>query len=181
MKPIKKLEERLVYSNLWVKLYYDQVQFPDGRVGDYTKIVENETKCGVAIIPIKNMMIGLVYQFRYPVKKEMWEIPRGFGELSDPRKDAIRELKEETAIKIEPEALIDLGIIYPNSGILATKVRIFAAMCENVIQEKSGGYDEVADFRWFPIEKVLSLIDTGAITDSFTLCTLFRARLRGII
>ena len=40
---IERLEVILVYSDLqspWVKLYFDSVQFPDGRKGRYNRVVE---------------------------------------------------------------------------------------------------------------------------------------------
>ncbi len=181
---IKKLEERLVYSdekNPWVKLYFDRVRFPDEREGYYNRIVEGDGKRGIAIMPISNTMVGLVCQFRYPVGKEMWEIPRGFGEFRDSREDALRELREETGIQVMPEMLVDLGLIHPDSGILATEVQLFAARCDNVSGQESTRDVETADFRWFTIEKVSSLVEDAAITDSFTLCAFLRARLRGLI
>ncbi|MEM4733566.1 MAG: NUDIX hydrolase [Candidatus Bathyarchaeia archaeon] len=179
---IQKLEERLVYSNPWIKLFFDHVRFPDGREGYYNRIIESEGRHGVAVLPFRRQSIGLVRQFRYPIGQELWEIPRGFGDSNDSRHDALRELEEETGIKIELERLVELGPIYPNSGILASQVLLFAADCEDVPElPKSPKGHEITEFRWIQKEEVLSGIASGEITDAFTLCAVLRARELGII
>ena len=178
---IEKIEERLVYSdnkNPWIKLYFDQVRFPNGQLGYYNRIVESEGKSGVAVLPIKGELIGLLRQFRYPIGKEVWEIPRGFGECENPQEDALRELKEETGIEIEPERLIYLSVIHPNSGILASSVHLFAALCDQAQQTASQEDTEATEFRWVPLEKVLSLIEIGEITDPFTMSTILLIKQR---
>lgn len=181
---IERLEERLVYSdsqNPWVKLYFDRVQFPDGHEGYYNRIVESEGRRGVAVLPISNISAGLVRQFRYSVGQELWEIPRGFGDRENVREEASRELQEETGLKIEPEMLIDLGLIHPNSGLLASEVQLFAAKCEGAPKAGAPRDAEISQFHWFPLVEVLSLIGTGKITDAFTLCAVLRAKERSII
>ncbi|MDP2895616.1 MAG: NUDIX hydrolase [bacterium] len=179
---IKRLEELLVYSdqeNPWLKLYFDRVEFSDGRVGRYNRIVEAQGKQGVAVLPLAGAHIGLARQFRYPVGKELWEIPRGFAESGRPEEDALRELREETGLNARE--LVDLGTIHPNSGVLASEVQIFAAICDDWAQDRSITDGEVAEFRWLPVERVLSLIKAGDITDAFTLCAVLRAKERGIV
>jgi ADP-ribose pyrophosphatase len=181
---IKRLEEKIVYSdpnNPWVKLYFDRVKFPDGREGRYNRIVEGNGADGVAVLPLKEGMVGLVYQYRYPVGKEMWEVPRGFGESKDPRIDAARELQEEMGIVINPESLISLGCLHPNSGLLQSKVQLYIAKCKTA-HEKSGAIDsEISKVRWFSIRDVFSMIELGDITDVFTLTSFLWSNLRGFL
>lgn len=181
---IKRIEERIAYSdpgNPWVKLYFDRVKFPDGREGRYNRIVEGNGEDGVAVLPIKEGMVGLVYQYRYPVGKEMWEIPRGFGESEDPRLDAARELQEEMGIIIKPESLISLGYLHPNSGLLQTKVQLYIAQCENDLEKRATIDSEISMVHWCSVHDVFLMIESGKITDVFTLTSLLWSKLRGFL
>lgn len=180
---IETIEECLVYSdpnNKWVKLYFDKVRFPNGREGNYNKIVESEGKQGVVILPIAEDHIGIVRQFRYPISTEVLEIPRGFGETKDAKTDAFRELLEETGIHTPPDKFIDLGIFHPDSGILSSVVKIFAAMYNHQPSMSPNTDEEVLEFAWVKYDDVLSKIESGEITDSFTMVALLRAQIKGL-
>ena len=177
------IEERLVYSdvkNKWVKLYFDRVRFPNGKDGYYNKIVESEGKEGVVILPIAQGHIGLVRQFRYPISADVWEIPRGFGETDNTEADAAREFLEETGIMMLPDNFINLGPVHPNSGILSSIVRIFAAIYRRFPPLAIKADEEISEFMWLQYSDVLSKIAAGAITDSFTMAALLRAQLKGL-
>jgi ADP-ribose pyrophosphatase len=181
---IVKIKEQLVYSdidNKWVKLYYDHVRFTNGEEGYYNRIVENDGKQGVAILPIAKGFIGLVRQFRYPISSVVWEIPRGFGETDYPKVDATRELLEETGIRVDPKDIIDLGLVHPNSGLLTSVVRIFAVIFDQMPLISYQTNVEISEFAWIKYEDVLAKVSTGEISDSFTLSALLRAQLKGLL
>jgi ADP-ribose pyrophosphatase len=181
---IVRIEERLVYSdpnNKWVKLYFDKVRFPNGKEGYYNKIVESEGKQGVVILLISRGHIGLVHQYRYPISAEVWEIPRGFGETEDAEADAVRELLEETGINLPPDNLVDLGMLHPNSGMLSSVVRLFAAIYNQSPPISPAADEEVSKFMWAKYEDVLLKISKGEIMDSFTMAALLRAQTKGLI
>ena len=182
---INLIRENLVYSeesNPWVTLYFDMVRFPDRRIGNYNRIVEGKGYPGVAILLIIQSRVCLVRQYRYPVGKFLWEIPRGFGESENSISEAISELCEETGI--DPKSLsdshvnlIDLGEAYPNSGLLSTKVRIFGIISDAPMPIRNQTDKEVTEVGWFPIEWVLSKISESEITDSFTMSAILRMSL----
>lgn len=179
---IKQLEEVIAYSdkeNVWIKLYFDKVRFPNGSTGRYNKIVEKDGKPGAAILPIRNGTVGLVNQYRYPIDRFLWEIPRGFGESYDTLEEAKRELEEETGFVAEQAT--DLGIVHPNSGILTSEIYLFAVVLDRAQRQSELLDDEVSEFRWFTIESVYTQIAEAKITDVFTICAIFRARERGLI
>lgn len=187
---IHKLEECLVYSdseNPWVKIYFDKVNFPDGKTGRYNRIVEKDGLPGVAILPILNRDICLVKQYRYPIQKFSWEIPRGFGDSRNSLSEAMRELYEETGILFKSDenscdlSVVELGIVHPNSGLLASEVKLFAAVCSNEQLETSPQDIEVIEKQWFSLESVLQKIKTSEITDSFTMAAIFKAQLLNLL
>jgi len=186
---VEKTEEILAYSdpeNHWVKVYFDKVKFPNGESGRYNRIIENNETSGVAIVPIFNNMVCLVKQYRYPIGEFAWEIPRGFAESKDYLQEAMRELYEETGISIYLNsddnnfAIYDLGHVHPNSGLLTSKVKLFAVVCL-ASQTTFSKDNEVSDKRWFPISDLLLKIRLSKITDSFTITALFKANLAGLI
>lgn len=181
---IRRIKERVAYSvaeNPWVTLYFDDVEFPSGQPGRYNRIVENAGVDGVAILPFKQGLLGLARQYRYPVGRMMWEIPRGFGESGDSCLDAMRELREEIGMTIRPEALVALGDVHPNSGLLQGKVVLFAADCSGIVLDDSVTDEEVLQFRWLPVDEVLQMAGSGEITDAITLSALLRSRCKGLI
>ncbi len=180
-RKIERIEEVLAYEeeeNPWVKLYFDRVRFPDGCEGRYNRIVEGRRQAGVAILPFREGEVGLVRIFRYAIGDEVWEIPRGYSTGDDLLQDARRELQEETGLT--PARVVDLGLVHPSSAVLASVVRLLGAYCPD---EQSGEAldQEVSEFRWFSTTEVRSMIDSGAIMDSFTLAAMLRADQRGLL
>lgn len=181
---IEMLEEVRAYhdaTNPWVTVFFDRVRFPNGREGFYNRIVEVGGRTGVVILPLSAGMVGLVRQYRYPISQGVWEIPRGFGESGIPKQDMLMEMMEETGLEVE--SFHCLGSMYPNSGLLASSVEIFAVTVKHASsddrQQKEDG--EISEFQWVPVQNVLEMVLSGAITDSFTMCAILRAQVHGIL
>lgn len=166
-------------SNPWIAVYFDEVQFPNGIAGRYNRIVECSGRSGVAVLPMLSDSILLVEVDRYPTGTRMWEIPRGFGESDDPVDDAARELLEETGWRAT--ALVSLGRVHGNSGLLAGAVELFLAVIDQRLGREGEGTDdtEVATVSTFSLDQVQAMAASGEITDAFTLAALYRAEHRG--
>lgn len=178
---VEQIEEIAVYreaDNPWVQLYFDRVRFPDGTIGRYNKIVERGGKRGVAILPLAPDRVGLIRLYRYPLGTHVWEMPRGFGEEDTIESDAVRELKEETGLT--PARLLPLGFLNPNSGLLASTVALFAAVCEDHTAPTSRLDSEVTSFHWKTRNAVLEMIVRDEIRDAFALAMILRAQCAGI-
>jgi 8-oxo-dGTP pyrophosphatase MutT (NUDIX family) len=176
------VQEVLEYSsedNPWVKLYYDHVRFPNGRNGRYNRIVEGEKGKGVVVLPVaSNGKVALIRIYRYPVGEWQWELPRGF---SDPamtaQQNARRELQEETGV-IAKE-LVQLGSIFPNSGILTTNVEVFLApdLDDDSVPLLSEQW-AILEMKFFTMRELDEMIAHGLIQDAMTLAALTLARAR---
>jgi hypothetical protein len=77
--------------------------------------------------------------------------------------------------------LIDLGTIYPNSGLLASEVQLFAVVADSAVSFQSSAESESTEFQWFPLSDVLAMVNSGEIGDAFTMCALLRAAGRGLL
>ena len=182
---ITRLKERLVYSDLenkWVKLYFDDVRFKDGHISRYNRIVEGSTGRGVTVIPKdENGCIMLVKNYRYPIEKWQWELPRGFAENNSTNlQNAQRELMEETGL--ESRKISKIGEIYPNSGILSTINEVFLAEELTANNQKTDASDDaISETRFFSKDELVKIVKDGSLSDGITLCALYLAQSKGRI
>lgn len=104
---IRKIRERLVYENQFIRVYDDDVQFPDGSTGRYVR-TRWTAPHGVGVIPIIGDSVLLIRTHRYGAVEPTLEIPQGFGTKAGAvEADARRELLEETGLEagaLEPVA-----------------------------------------------------------------------------
>ncbi|GLY29877.1 NUDIX hydrolase [Kineosporia sp. NBRC 101731] len=169
----------------WVQIYVDRD--PQDHENGFARIVENWGIPGVAVIPIRGRSIGMVQLYRPPITRSMLEIPRGMGHSEDLRAEAVRELQEETGLKIAPDALIDLGAVFPNGGLLATQIRLFAAVVPDTEAPTTPeDVNEIDQFLWVPVEDLLGTIressnDPHCTRDAITDVALLRALLAGLL
>lgn len=116
----------------------------------------------------------LVRQDRMGPGVRLWELPRGSADFAD--KDLIdtgrRELAEETGISIPDGHL--LGILYPDSGLLASKVGVVCAELVNE-QHASPADGEVDEVAWFTLDEIGYLVASGALRDGISLSALLMA------
>lgn len=114
MSLIRTLKEVLVYENRYVRVFDDEVSFPDGHEGRYFRY-QWRAPHAVAIIPVMGRDIILLEMFRYQNQRLSIEIPKGFGtEGNSPEDDACRELAEETGLRastLEPLYTFDGEIL----------------------------------------------------------------------
>jgi ADP-ribose pyrophosphatase len=176
---IRRLTERVGYAdpdNPYVTVFYDDVEWPDGQTGRYTRIIEGRGVPGVAVLPIVREQVGLILVDRYPVNRRLWEAPRGFGDGSDPEADALRELRDETGWT--PRELVDVGITYLNSGLLAGEVHLYLAHVDDPVVKAR--LDESIRVELFDLNQVMRMYRTGDLPDAATQCLLLSAFARGI-
>ena len=119
----------------------------------------------------------LVRVHRPAVGRDLWELPRGFGDPADPdpAHTALREYREETG---RDGAIIrTLGAIHPDSGLLATTVQIVllrdAADDPDAADAPALVPDgEIDASRWCTDAEIAELQQTGQIADALTLAAL---------
>ena len=157
------------------RLVVDLLENPtNGKLFAYSRIVN--LKGGIAILPVYDDGIILINQYRHPNRDWSWEIPRGFSEDIKPNlDDAIRELEEETGITPPPFNFHFLGVVMPDSGIIANKVDVYLAMVSDVSQLSTDKKDDnecIAEVKLFSSDQIKKMVKKGEIQDSFTLSAL---------
>ncbi len=118
------ISSKKIHDGRIITYTVDTVSLPSGKEGTREVIIHNGGVTLVAL-PDPNKVV-LVKQYRYPIKKALWELPAGRVNIGeDPVNAGKRELKEETgyiAGKLE-----SLGIVYPLPGYSTEVLYFFKA------------------------------------------------------
>lgn len=149
------------YSNPWFSVIKD---------GKYHYIKEVGSDNGaVILVESDNDYIFVGVRRAAHGFKEQIEAPRGYGEIDESSFEvALRELYEETGCSIEKSQLEKLGVVKPNSAILASEVDVFYARVSDwqFISEHDCEVESVVKISK---DEIKDSIRKGLITDAFTL------------
>lgn len=155
----------------------DRVKTPTGETSAYLRIVSpHNGVAGAAILPIDDGKVILLDNPRHAIGRRVLEIPRGFGDAGEtPEECARRELLEE--LGVEATHLFPLGILYPDTGLSAATVHLFAAHGPFLNCKTEPGVSAIA----MSTLDAQSAIGTGSISDAFTIACFFRAKLNSLV
>ncbi|MBF0587668.1 MAG: NUDIX hydrolase [Magnetococcales bacterium] len=169
----------LLYQNEFFSVLRDPVRFSPGRYGIYIRVVMNPAMTpGSVVLPLYRSQVVMVEQFRHATRDLHLELPRGFGSPRlTPEETACQEVQEEIEGRVV--RLESLGMMHTNTGVTDEQSALFFAELDEIgsVQEEEG----IVRLRLFDVEEVERLIADGTITDAFTLCAMYRARLRKLL
>lgn len=164
-----------VYRNDW---------FSVRKTHGYHIIDQKNGQSGCAVLPIDRFgNIVLVRQKRIALDATVWEAPRGYAEVGeDATHCARRELNEETGLHSEELDFVSLGCVSPDSGLLSTRVSLFAAISNNAFSGlRQIDSAEIAEVGIFSPAEQKSLIASNELVDGFTLSLLLKATYAGLL
>ena len=164
-----RLTSKLVYDGKLLKVRSDTVRLPDGGTAE-REFVEHPGAVAVIALTDAGELV-MERQYRYPLGRDMIEIPAGkIDPGEDPLATAQRELKEETgyaAARWSHVATIHIAIAYSNERIeiyLAKELRHEGAKLDD---------EEFIEVFTLPLATALAWVREGKITDSKTVAGLF--------
>ncbi|MGW7351924.1 NUDIX hydrolase [Streptomyces sp. NPDC054784] len=170
----------VVYSDRFITVVRDAVRFPDGRLGLHVRILPTSGTPGVVVLPLLGPApeLVLIEHYRHPTRSWHVEAPRGFGEPdAEATASAVRELGEE--LGTAPDELVHLGALHPDSGLLSSRVELYAARISAI--GDLGAEEGIRRTRVVSVAEAEDLIREGELTDGFTLAVYTRARLAGLL
>lgn len=142
----------------------------DSSVKNYVReIVDMKNAVAVAIVNKSNDKMLLVKQYRSAVENDVWEIPAGMLDVEGEKNEscAVREVEEETNIKMSEPELSYLISTYGVIGCCNHKVYIYSAIIDET-SDCSIKEDDVVARKWFTMDEIDSMIKEGIIEDGKT-------------
>jgi len=172
---IKTVQRKLVCQNSVLDVYMDEIHFDDKPpIKDYIVVSPRHSAAdlvtGTAILPIYEGKIGLLKIHRHAVSASSWEIPRGFvDDRENVIESAMRELAEETGLICKKESVRPLGLIAPESGILAARIHLFAAQDCKISRPFVSNEPGHRELRFFTSEEIEAMLADSEIQDPSTI------------
>ncbi|MBE6701387.1 MAG: NUDIX hydrolase [Ruminococcaceae bacterium] len=161
----KKIKSEVKYDGQIIKVFLDTVELENGAIATRDVVRHKGAAC-VAPLTENNELI-FVKQFRYPLGKELLELPAGKLDTydEDPYLCAVRELKEETGC--EAEKIEFMGSFISTAGFCDENIRLYMA---TGLREGSSNpdEDEFLDVVKIPLKEAVDLVLSGEITDGKT-------------
>lgn len=165
-----------IWTHRFLDAHLDRVRFPDGSEGEQVLIHHPGAS---AVVPFltdpagEDPQVLLIKQYRYAVAGYLWEIPAGRLEPGEePLRCAHRELLEETGCTAT--RMVPMTAMWTTPGFTNEKIHIFMA-ADLTRGEASREADEFIEVATKPLSEVLSMIESGEITDAKTIIGLLFA------
>jgi len=152
----------------------DRVVRPDGAEGIYG-VIEIRPSVGVVAIDRQDEVV-LVGQWRYPLGRYSWEIPRGGSSPGETDMAAVaaRELREEAGVLADTWQ--SLGPVDLNNGVTTDVEHLFLATGLRTGDAQPGG-DEDISVRWVPFAEALRMALAGEISECCSVAAIFKVAL----
>jgi ADP-ribose pyrophosphatase len=161
----KQISSRLIYDGKVVHLYEDRVALPNGEPATREYIKHVGAVCVLALTDDNEII--LERQYRYPMEREVIEIPAGKLDSADEDhcKAALRELREETGIV--PREITYIGEFIGSPAILSERIYMFFARGLSFGDQKLDE-DEFLDVFRMPLSTAVEKVLSGEIADGKT-------------
>lgn len=168
----KKIDGETLYKGIIVDVSMDHAELING------DIVRREVvhhPGGVTIIPVEeDGTVWCVRQFRYPMQREMLEVPAGKLEYGEkPLPAAERELGEETGLTAG--RMVYLGECCTSPGFSTEVLHIYLAL-ELRRGEAHPDEDEFLNVEKHSLETLTDMVMAGEIDDAKTIIAVLKAR-----
>lgn len=131
----------------------------------------------VVVAPLRDGKVALVRQLRPAVDAWLWELPAGTLEPGEePVEAARRELEEETGLSARRLEVV--ASFFPAPGYSSEKMHLIIAhdLAEADRHPEEG--ELIGEIRWFSIEELASMAESGQLMDAKTLAALLFLRRR---
>lgn len=168
----KTLSREDLYVGKILTLHIDQALLPNGKSA--TREVVDHCPCAAILALDERNNVLTVTQYRYPLKKDLLEIPAGKLEKDeDPVSGALRELQEETGAV--PDEFLPLGRIYTSAGYCNELIYLFLARGLHA-GDTHPDEDEFLIQERIPFDEMVHRIMSGEIEDAKTIAAVLKTK-----
>ncbi len=159
------------YRGIIVDVAVDQVLLSDGTPAR-REVVRHPG--GVTVLPLdEDGCVIMVRQWRYPMGREVLELPAGKLEPGeDPAQAGLRELREETGYTCARYE--SLGTIYATPGYCSEKLHLFLAR-DLTPGDACPDEGELLGLERYPLEQVVEMALRDEIHDGKTVAAVLKA------
>ena len=156
-----KINSKIVYQGSFLDVRKDEVRLPNGKISTREWIKHPGAVCMIPILPTGE--IALIRQYRYPVQKEMIELPAGKLDPNEtPEICAYRELEEE--IGYAANSLKFITDIHPAIGFADEIMSLYLA--EDLVKTETNlDKDEFLILMPTKLSDAIDLVWSGKISD----------------
>jgi 8-oxo-dGTP pyrophosphatase MutT (NUDIX family) len=176
---ITPISSRIAYENRWLRLREDIVRRQDGSQGLYGVVERSDF---VVVVAFQDGQITLVEQYRYPVRRRLWELPMGTWEqapATEPSVLAAAELREETGLLAE--RMVYAGLLLQGPGYCSQVGHVFLATGLTPGPTAREISEQGMTSRAFTLAAVEAMIRDGVLVDGMTLAALALLRAKGML
>ncbi|TDW13941.1 hypothetical protein EDD63_1412 [Breznakia blatticola] len=158
----------VIYHSPFHTLVVDMVYDENGRPFAYERMLSLSNPGSVAIVEFENRLI-ILKQFRHSIRDYQYAFVRGFNESGLSNIDNLtKEVYEELGICITQESILNLGLIYPDTGVTNNAANVFYCKT-NTFPKKLEKHEGIIDFEILSISEFEKLIHSDVLVDGFTL------------
>lgn len=166
-----KINSEVVFSGNLLTVCRDSVRLPNQAQATREYVVHPGAS---AVVPIRDDgKIIMVRQYRYPLGKEVLEIPAGKLDSGEtPQQCVIRELAEETGY--QAAEITHLSSIYTTPGFTNEVIHLYVARQLTATKQHLDEDEFLAVEAYTPAE-LKALLQSGELADAKTVLALFQA------
>ena len=164
----KTVSSKIIYSNKYFRIFEDGVKMPNQASGKYFFM---HSKPALMIVPYDGKKVYMVNQYRYPLKRRLWEFPAGGLEKKNFLLQARLELKEECGITAGQWTF--LGDIAPAAGRIRAQNKTYLAEKLTFGQSMLEGSEADLISKGFTVNEVKKMIKTGKIISGWTISAFY--------
>ena len=177
MDEITPLTSRIAYANPWLRVREDTVRRADGSQGLYGVVERREF---VVVVAVQDERIWLVEQYRYPIRRRLWELPMGTCEPGrSPLETAQAELREETGVVAS--SMVFVASLFQGAGYSDQLGHVFLATGLTAGPTARELSEQGMVHRAMPLAELEAMIAAGTLQDGPSLAALGILRFRGLL
>lgn len=168
------VDSETLYVGKIFALRADEVRMPGGGTAR-REVVEHYGAVGIVALDDDRNVV-MVYQYRHPVGRRLWELPAGLLDMGDeaPHLTAARELQEEAGLAAQTwQVLVD---VVSAPGFSDEGVRIFLATGLSDAA-RPHAHDEEADLEVHrvPLDEAVRMVLAGDVVNSLAVAGILAA------